>query len=199
MPVKSYKVTVLGQVNRPATYTVDGTTTVLTLIREAGGLLPAAAFTKVTVTRNGTKIPLNLRPILGRADSPVLDFRFEEGDVLFVPGVDTKYQVMGQVNRPATYVYPEEAKITILDALQAAGGPTLFADLRKAHLIRSDNGKTLDIHVDFDSLQKKGLASENIPMKPDDILVVPQRRRKWSGGLFPLQILNLMDFRIFLR
>ncbi|MCW3054903.1 MAG: polysaccharide export protein, partial [Chthonomonadales bacterium] len=124
------KVTVLGQVNQPSTYIVDGDTTVLILIREAGGLLPAAALTKVEVTRNGTKIPLNLRPILVKAnvDQPVLDFRFEDGDVLSIPGVETKYQVLGQVNRPSSYVFPEEAKITVLDALQAAGGQTQVAD-----------------------------------------------------------------------
>jgi len=195
------KVTVLGQVNQPSTYIVDGDTTVLILIREAGGLLPAAALTKVEVTRNGTKIPLNLRPILVKAtvDDPVLNFRFEDGDVLSIPGVETKYQVLGQVNRPSSYVFPEEAKITVLDALQAAGGQTQQSDLRKAHLIRTENGKTQDIHVDFESLQKKGLATANIPIKPDDILIIPQRKKPGPGigdVLAPLSILNLLGFRI---
>jgi len=195
------KVTVLGQVNQPSTYIVDNDTTVLILIREAGGLLPAAALTKVQVTRNGTKIPLNLRPILVKAtvDDPVLNFRFEDGDVLSIPGVETKYQVLGQVNRPSSYVFPEEAKITVLDALQAAGGQTPQSDLRKAHLIRTENGKTQDIHVDFEALQKKGLATANIPIKPDDILIIPQRKKPGptiGDVLAPLSILNLLGFRI---
>jgi len=132
----------------------------------------------------------------------VLDFRFEDGDVLFVPGVDTRYQVMGQVNRPSSYVFPEEAKITVLDALQAAGGQTPLADLRKAHLVRTENGRATDIHVDFEALQKKGLASANIPLKPDDILVIPQKKKiGWSliDPSSPLSILNQSGFRIYLR
>ena len=41
-----HKVTVLGQVNVPSTYIVDGDTTVLMLLRQAGGITPAAALTR---------------------------------------------------------------------------------------------------------------------------------------------------------
>ncbi|MCW3055737.1 MAG: hypothetical protein JWN14_4907, partial [Chthonomonadales bacterium] len=78
-------------------------------------------------------------------------------------------------------------------------GQTQVADLRKAHLIRTENGKTQDIHVDFESLQKKGLATANIPIKPDDILIIPQKKKAGptiSDVLAPLSILNLLGFRI---
>jgi polysaccharide export outer membrane protein len=196
-----HKVTVLGQVNHPSTYIVDGETTVLTLLTEAGGISPAAALTRVFVERGTTKIPLNLRPILvkGDVDEPVLNFRFEDGDVLSVPGVETKYQVLGQVNRPASYVYPEQANITVLDALQAAGGPTPSANLSKVTIHRMVNGKPTDIKVDYNSLNKKGLATANIPIQADDILVIPQRGKRGPtlGDAFaPLSILNLLGFRI---
>lgn len=197
-----HKVTVLGQVVRPSTYEIDGDTTILTLLGQAGGISPAAALTKVTVNRGGTTIPLNLRPVLvkGNVDESILNFRFEDGDVLSVPGVETKFQVLGQVNRPASYVYPEQANITVLDALNTAGGPTALANLKNATIHRTVDGKTSDIKVDFESLQKKGLASANVLIQPDDILVVPQKGRHAPGLneiLAPLSILNLLGFRLF--
>ena len=196
-----HKVTVLGQVKNPSTYIVDNETTVLTLLGEAGGISPAAALTKVFVERGNTKIPLDLRPVLvkGDVDEPVLNFRFEDGDVLSVPGVETKYQVLGQVNRPASYVYPEKANITVLDALQAAGGPTPTANLNQATIHRMVDGKPTDIKVNFEALNKKGLASANVPIQADDILVVPQRKKKGltlNDALAPLSLLNLLGFRI---
>ncbi len=199
-----HKVTVLGQVARPSTYEVTGDTTVLTLIGQAGGISPAAALTKVTVNRGTTTIPLNLRPVLvdGADDRPILDFRFEDGDVLSFPGVDTKYQVLGQVNRPSTYVYPEKAKITVLDALTAAGGQTQLADIKKAAIHRVVNGKPTEIKVDFEALQKKGLASANILIQPDDILTIPEKGKRGitlGDVLTPLSLLNLLGFRILGR
>ncbi len=199
-----HKVTVLGQIGRPSTYVIDGDTTVLTLLGQAGGYSQAAALTKVTVNRGTTTIPLNLRPILieGKDDKPILDFRFEDGDVLSIPAVDTKYQVLGQVNRPSSYVYPEKANITVLDALTAAGGPTSQANLKKAVILRTENGKSKEIKVDFDSLQKKGLASANVLIQPDDILTIPQKKKPGPGlndFLAPLGILNLLGFRLLGR
>ena len=196
------KVTVLGQVARPSTYETDNDTTVLTLLGQAGGISPAAALTRVTVTRDTTVIPLNLRPILvdGKDDVPILKFRFEDGDVLSIPGVDTKYQVLGAVNRPSSYVFPEQANITVLDALNNAGGPLPRANLNKAVIHRMVNGKPTDIKVDFDSLQKKGLASANIQLQPNDILIIPQRGKPGptlNDVLAPIGILNILGFRLF--
>jgi protein involved in polysaccharide export with SLBB domain len=171
------------------------------LLRQAGGITPAAALTRVSVRRGTTDIPLDLRAILvsGKIDEPVLKFRFEDGDVLSVPGVETKYQVLGQVVRPSSYVYPEKANITVLDALQAAGGPTPTANLKKATIHRTVDGKSTDIKVDFDSLNKKGVATANLKIQPDDILVIPQRPKRGvtlTDALAPLTILELLGFHL---
>ncbi len=198
------KVTVLGQVGRPSTYETDNETTVLTLIGQAGGISQSAALTRVFVQRGSTVIPLDLRPVLieGKVDDAILNFRFVDGDVLSVPGVDTKYQVLGQVGRPATYFLPEKSTITVLDALNNAGGPLPKANLKKAVIHRTVNGKTTDIKVDFESIQKKGLSSANILMKPDDTLIIPQRGKPGitlSDVFAPIGLLNLLGFRVLGR
>ena len=199
-----HKVTVLGQVARPSTYETDGDTTVLTLLGQAGGIAPSAAFTQVFVTRGSTRIPLNLRPTLieGKDDQAILNFRFEDGDVLSIPGVETKYQVLGQVNRPASYILPEQARVTVLDALNSAGGPTQNANMKGAVIRRTVNGKPTDVKVDFDSIQKKGSTTTNVLMQPDDILVVPQRGKRGltlQDVFAPIGLLNLLGFRVLGR
>ena len=198
------RVTVLGQVGRPSTYEADNDTTVLTLLGQAGGISQAAALTKVTVTRGSTVIPLNLRPVLvkGTVDDAILKFRFEDGDVLSVPGVETKYQVLGQVGRPASYVLPEQATVTVLDALNAAGGATGNANLKGAFIRRMVNGKSTDVKVDFESINKKGSSTANVLVQADDTLVVPQRGKKGitiGDVLAPISILNLLGFRFLGR
>lgn len=196
------RVTVLGQIARASTYDTDNDTTILTLINQAGGLLPAAALTKVSVTRGETVIPLNLRPVLikGTDDVPILKFRFDDGDVLSIPGVDTKYQVLGAVNHPSSFVYPEQANITVLDALNAAGGPMPRADLKKAYIHRMVDGKPTQIKIDFDSLNKKGVASANLTLQPNDIMVIPMRGKAGptlGDVLAPIGLLNILGFRLF--
>jgi protein involved in polysaccharide export with SLBB domain len=199
-----HKVTVLGQVGRPSTYETDNDTSVLTLLGQAGGISQAAALTKVTVTRGNTIIPLDLRPVLveGKDDRAILNFRFEDGDVLSVPGVETKYQVLGQVNRPASYILPEKANVTVLDALNVAGGPTQNANLKGAVIRRTVKGKATDVKVDFDAIQKKGSTSANVLMQPDDILIIPQRGKRGitlQDVFAPIGLLNLLGFRILGR
>jgi protein involved in polysaccharide export with SLBB domain len=198
------RVTVLGQVGQPSTYEADNDTTVLTLLRQAGGLSPAAALTRVTVNRGGTVIPLNLRPVLaqGQVDDAILKFRFEDGDVLAVPGVETKYQVLGQVGRPATYILPEQANVTVQDALNSAGGATQNANLKDAVIQRTENGKVKEVKVNIDSINKKGIASANIFMQPNDILFIPPRHKPGftlQDALAPIGLLNILGFRFLGR
>lgn len=198
------RVTVLGQIGRPSTYEADGDTTVLTLLGQAGGISQAAALSKVTVNRGGTTIPLNLRPTLvdGKDDPAILNFRFEDGDVLSIPAVETKYQVLGQVGRPATYILPEKSTVTVLDALNAAGGATQNANLKGAAIRRTVDGKSTDVKVDFDAIQKGKQTATNMLMQPDDILIIPPRGKKGLGlsDIYgPLSLLNLLGFRIFGR
>ncbi len=198
------RVTVLGQVGRPSTYDVDDETSLLTLLGQAGGLQPAAALTKATVTRGDTVIPLDIRPVIakGTVDQSILKFQFQNNDVLSIPAVETTYQVLGQVGRPAKYLLPEQSTITVLDALTAAGGPTQSANLKGAVIRRVVNGKPTDVKVDFAALQKKGDASANILIQPNDILIIPERGKRGitlQDVFAPIGLLNILGFRLLGR
>ena len=191
---------VIGQVGKPSVYSIEPDTTLLSLLAEAGNPTDKAALTRVYVLRNGAQIPLNLYPFLmeGKADETVTKFKIQPGDVVFVPTQEARYSVQGQVGKPAYYTYPEKGKVTVLDALNEAGGSS-GGDLSKAGVIRLIDGKYTVIPVNIDLMLKKGDLSKNIALQPGDILFVPARSSKGNAIqnlLAPLSLLSILGFRL---
>ena len=86
----------------------------------------------------------------------------------------SQVRVIGQVLRPAAVPYREG--MTVLDAVLAVGGMSNFAAGNRAHVVRVENGKETEIKVKLDALVNSGDMSQNLPLKPGDVLVVPESR-----------------------
>ena len=81
-------------------------------------------------------------------------------------------KVVGQVVKPQALPYREGMRV--LDAILAVGGLTQFASGNRARIVRTENGQQTVIHVKLANLVDHGDVSENVPLKPGDVLVVPQ-------------------------
>jgi len=81
-------------------------------------------------------------------------------------------KVVGQVVHPQAIPYREG--MTVLDAVLEVGGLGQFASGNRARVVRMVNGKETVIHVKLDNLVNGGDVKENIPLRPGDVLVVPQ-------------------------
>ncbi|MFZ6691579.1 XrtA/PEP-CTERM system exopolysaccharide export protein [Undibacterium sp. SXout20W] len=81
-------------------------------------------------------------------------------------------RVIGQAAKPAALAYRQG--MTLMDVIIAVGGMTEFAAGNKSNIIREEDGKQVKINVRLNSLLKDGDISANIPVKPGDILVIPQ-------------------------
>ena len=81
-------------------------------------------------------------------------------------------KVVGQVQRPAALPYREGMRV--LDAILAVGGLTQFAWGNRSRIVRTENGHETVIHVKLADLVNSGDVRENVPLKPGDVLVVPQ-------------------------
>jgi polysaccharide biosynthesis/export protein len=81
-------------------------------------------------------------------------------------------KVVGQVAHPQALAYREG--MTVLDAVLEVGGLGQFASGNRARVVRIVNGEQTVIHVKLDNLLNGGDQKENIPLKPGDVLVVPQ-------------------------
>jgi polysaccharide export outer membrane protein len=54
------------------------------------------------------------------------------------------------------------------------GGLTEFASGNRAKVIRMENGKQIEIPVRIKDLLTKGDMSQNIEMRPGDVVVIPE-------------------------
>ena len=82
-------------------------------------------------------------------------------------------RVVGQVKTPQSVAYREG--MTALDVLLAAGGLTEFAAGNRAKILRKDeHGKDVTIKLRLDDVLTKGNMSQNVAVKPGDVLVVPE-------------------------
>ena len=90
----------------------------------------------------------------------------------FVGTYGEQIRVIGQAARPQSLPY--RLDMSILDLMIAFGGVTEFAAGNKASIIRMVDGKQQQFTVRLNDLIKDGDISANVPMRPGDILVIPE-------------------------
>ncbi len=90
----------------------------------------------------------------------------------FVGNFNEQIRVIGQAARPQALPYRRE--MSLMDVLIAVGGVTEFAAGNRASIIRNVDGKQQRLAVRLDDLIKEGDISANTPMRPGDILVIPE-------------------------
>ena len=78
------------------------------------------------------------------------------------------FSISGQVVSPKAYYLPEDGKLTLLQAIGFAGGPTRIANLSKVTIVRG--GQT--IKVDAKKLTKEG--GDPVYLQPGDVVNVPE-------------------------
>lgn len=66
------------------------------------------------------------------------------------------------------------AQTTVLKAINEAGGLTDYAKRKKIYILRSENGKEIRLPFDYQSVIKGENMRQNIVLRPDDTIVVPQ-------------------------
>ena len=102
--------------------------------------------------------------------------RTPQVNVIVTNAVSTfsQVRVLGQVTTPQAVPYREG--MTVLDAILAVGGLAEFAAGNRAKIVRAEGGKTQEIKVRLSDLVNDGDVSQNLPLKPGDVLVVPESR-----------------------
>jgi polysaccharide biosynthesis/export protein len=121
-------------------------------------------------------ITVNLSEILERGDTQN-NISLQSGDVVTVPHAGIVY-ALGAVVRPGGFVATNDrAQLSTLKILALAGGTTTVAKKDRAVIIRKDqNGKQQEIPVDLAKIVKR--ESEDVQLKPSDILYVPPSSAK---------------------
>ncbi len=102
--------------------------------------------------------------------------RSPQVNVIVTNAVSTfsQVRVVGQVTTPQALPYREG--MTVLDAILAVGGLGEFAAGNRGKIVRLEGGKKREIKVRIGDLVNKGDVKQNAPLKPGDVLVVPESR-----------------------
>lgn len=190
---RKIRVSVLGQVTHPGTYTLPPGTRILDALSVASGVTDNAALPEAQLVRtSGRTQPISLDSLLIQQDLQQ-NLALEPGDTLIIPeDTKNKFYVLGDVNHPG--IYPLKGDVTVLQALAVAGGPVLHgaSTSNTAHIVRrTDNSqgpltasvRAQDVHpiangggvlITMD-LQKmyKGDLRQNETLRPGDVMVVP--------------------------
>jgi polysaccharide export outer membrane protein len=90
----------------------------------------------------------------------------------FVGTYDEQIRVIGQAAKPQALPYRNG--MSLMDVLIAVGGVTEFASGNRASVIRNVDGQPQKVAVRLDDLIKSGDMSANLPMRPGDVLVIPE-------------------------
>ncbi len=164
-------VSVLGEVTRPGIYPLGVHHCLLDLIAEASGLAPDAGRLVIVVHRDDPQSPHSVLLTPG-GDEGASDGNPElsAGDTVRVSRAGLVY-VVGDVIRPGGFPVDPAQKLTVVQAVALAWGPTQNAALGKAVLVREQNdGRTLT------ALNLKRLLRGQDPDQPirdGDIIFVP--------------------------
>lgn len=178
------RVTLLGAVQKPGTYEVPVGLRVMDLLSHAGGLIPAANISNVSINRKGEVINLNLTKLWEGDLSQNVEL--QDGDLILVP-VSQRIWVTGAVQRPGSFDYLPN--MTVLDAIGMAGGPRSLeeADLSAVKVISGETVKTVNLEAAFrtgvvglGAARPGDIILESV--RPGDIIVVPEKAKAYVFG-----------------
>ena len=99
-------------------------------------------------------------------------FAYEPNKGMLSPYGDVK--VLGEVQRPGPVDMPSTQDLTVMRALQLAGGTTPLADNTRVQVSHCDkDGKISKTRVDLVKIGKDGLAHKDIKLSAGDVVWVP--------------------------
>jgi polysaccharide export outer membrane protein len=161
--LQSQQISVLGQVNRPGRYPVEGRRSVLDMLALAGGISPDGGDLLTVIRKREGKNNKDTVDVvdLFRSGDLKTDFELSGGDVIFVERAP-RFYIYGEVQRPGPVRL--ERRMTVLQALSAGGGLTQRGTERGIRIKRRDaDGKIQVLEIQQDAL-----------VQPDDVIYVKE-------------------------
>jgi polysaccharide biosynthesis/export protein len=132
--LRSIRVFVLGDAEKPGSYTVSGLSTMTNALFVSGGVKKIGSLRNIQLKRDGRLITtLDLYDLLLHGDTSN-DRHLLPGDVIFIPPIGPTVAVYGAVHRPA--IYELKTETTVAQAIDLAGGTLPDADATLGQLER---------------------------------------------------------------
>jgi protein involved in polysaccharide export with SLBB domain len=155
--IRSIKVTLMGEVTQPGTYTLPSLATVFNALYAAGGPDRNGSYRDIELIRDNKVIEkLDVYQFLMKGDQSA-NIRLRDQDVIRIPTYQGQVQILGQVKRPGIYqIKPEE---NLNDLIHYAGGfsDSAYTATIKAVQLTGKEKEVSDISsAEFASFHPKG-------------------------------------------
>jgi protein involved in polysaccharide export with SLBB domain len=150
--IRSIKITLLGEVVKPGSYTLSSLSTVFNALNASGGPNENGSFRKIQVIRNNKVVTtIDVYDFLLKGIQ-VGNIRLQDQDVINIPVYQTRVEMSGEVKRPALYevVNPESLE----DVINFAGGFSNKAYTAKIKVLQNTNKERRISDVSADDFRK---------------------------------------------
>jgi protein involved in polysaccharide export with SLBB domain len=174
--LRSIQVFVVGQAERPGSYTVSSLSTLVNALFAAGGPSQKGSMRRVQLKRGEqTVTEFDVYDLLLKGDKSK-DASLLPGDVIYIPPVGEVAAIAGSVNEPA--IYELKGRTTLKDLIELAGGLSTIADGRRVAVERIEERKLR--RVDEFTLDGAGLGRE---LKDGDLVRVYALSPKFENAV----------------
>lgn len=153
-------------------------------VARAGGVSREGKMDSARILRPDSKgqyrvIPVDLQRLFGAADMQ-MNVPVQAGDILFVPSAQQsaggKIYLLGEVASPGIMGLPMDRESTLARTLLTAGGLSKFANGSKVRIQRTaPDGTRQTLLVDVERILKTGAFEDDVPLKDEDVIIVPER------------------------
>ena len=148
--LRTITVFVIGEVQRPGSYSVNSLSTLFNALYVAGGPNDRGSMRNIKLMRNGETLDtVDLYRYLLEGDKSQ-DYRLQAGDTIFVPTAGMKVAVIGEVLRPAIYEFKNQ--VTMKEVIETAGGIRPSAYTQRIQLDRVIDNERILVDIDASKL-----------------------------------------------
>jgi protein involved in polysaccharide export with SLBB domain len=175
--LRSIRIFVLGDANRPGSYVVNSLATISSALYYSGGISEIGSLRNIQLKRRGMLVvTLDLYDLLLNGDTSG-DRRLQPGDVIFVPPLGGTVGVGGAVRRPAIYELNGDTNVS--EVIHLAGGllPEAFPDAARLERISASKERVV-ISVDADSTD-----GATVRVTGGDTLIIPEVLRELNDSV----------------
>ena len=166
--LRTIRVFVLGDANRPGSYVVSSLATISSALYRSGGISRVGSLRGIQLKRQGEVVArLDLYDLLLNGNTTG-DRRLQPGDVIFVPPVGRQVSVSGAVKRPA--IYETSGGTSIAEVIELAGGftPDAYPDAARIERISATQERIV-VSIDADSAEVGSMQ-----VRAGDTVIVPR-------------------------
>ena len=168
---RNLQVLVMGQVTLPHPIQLFAPAPLSMILNQAGGFTQNASYHVLIAHKDGSP-PTDVELDRTMSNLRGLNEIVSPGDIVSVAQAGSFY-ALGEVNHPGIFPITGSQHPTLLQALSVAGGPTLYAGLSRARILRvMKDGTREEIDIDLAKLHDGKVADPLI--QTDDILYVPR-------------------------